>query len=232
MKLNFIKTVLLLFIYILATAGCGLSQDVLPSQTPAVATTIAPIRTATPTITLTSTLAPTNTPTVTVTATPTRTPTATSRPSSTPIPGSWGRYVPRTLGEIIELTRNEAESLADNSYFLNYGDNYPSLVEMTYTGQFRDVSDEKLVLITTWLRTYAPQLSETQRNELFTTEGLFIESEVEYWLPIQSQLIPYMKDELTVDNPVTLLVVWAGLTKFSGEIEWIFLVNNFPVTTP
>jgi len=115
---------------------------------------------------------------------------------------------------------------------MNYGDNFPSRVEMTYTGQFRDISESKLLLISTWMKTFAPQLSDSQIKELFKQEGLFIEDTVEYWLPVQSQLIPYMVEELDEDQKVTLLLVWAGLTKFSGEVEWVFLVNNFPVSSP
>jgi hypothetical protein len=88
----------------------------------------------------------------------------------------------------------------------------------------------KLIVITTWLSSFAPQLSDDQRNELFRTEGKFLEDGVEYWLPVQSQLIPYMQDELTIKDEVTLLLVWAGMTKFDDQLEWIFLVNNFPVS--
>jgi len=125
---------------------------------------------------------------------------------------------------------SEAETMSYDSIYLNYGDTYPSQVNMIFTGEFRDVGEMKLLAITIWLSTFAPQLSDDQRKELFSTEGKFIEDGVDYWLPVQSQLIPYMQDELTINDEVTLLLVWAGMTYFADQYEWIFLVNNFPVS--
>ena len=217
-------------------AGCGPSAEQQATLTSTAATATAAAWTPTPTLTATPTTTPTATPTwtPTLTATPTatQTPTPTHRPTATPTQvsaaNSWDRYQPRTLKEIIAATQHEADAMINNAFFLNYGDNYPSQVEVTYTGQFREIPDVKMLLITPWLASFVSQLNAGQRDELFQREGLFIEDHVEYWLPVQSQLIPYMEDELKPGDPVTLLLVWVGLTKFSDEVEWIFLVNTFP----
>jgi hypothetical protein len=62
---------------------------------------------------------------------------------------------------------------------------------------------------------------------LFAQEGLFIEDGVEYWLPIQTPLIPYLKEEEAPGELVALFVIWAGATKNNDTVEWVFLVNNF-----
>ena len=220
----------------ISVSACGLSEEARSTQTASAMTLTAsswtqtPTRTMTPTSTLTSTPTPTLTPSPTVTQTPTRTATATKDVTQPGSSSTWDRYKPRTLQEIIDLTMSEAETMSYDSIYLNYGDTYPSQVNMIYTGEFREVGVMKLLAITTWLSSFAPQLSEDQRNELFRTEGKFLEDGVEYWLPVQSQLIPYMQDELTINDEVTLLLVWAGMTNFDDQYEWIFLVNNFPVS--
>ncbi len=222
--------------FAISLSACGLSEEAKSTQT-AIAITLTadswtqtPTRTTTPTITLTPTPTPTYTPSPTSTKTPTRTATATREATQPGSANTWDRYKPRTLREIIDLTMSEAETMSDNTIYLNFGDIYPSQVNMIYTGEFREVDEMKLIVITTWLSSFAPQLSDDQRNELFRTEGKFLEEGVEYWLPVQSQLIPYMQDELTINDEVTLLLVWAGMTKFDDQLEWIFLVNNFPVS--
>jgi hypothetical protein len=225
-------------------SACGISEEVLSTNTFIAVTFTASSRTSAPTIFSTTIASHTPAPTSTLNlkSTSTNIPT----PSNTPTPGvtaildetqapdasPWDRYQPRTIKEIIEQNLSETETLLDNSIFMNFGDDYASRVDVTYTGQFRDVSEGKLLLISTWLRSWAPQLSEQDIHEIFKTEGKFIEDNTAYWLPIQSQLVPFMKEELKKDDKVTLLLVWPGIVKYSNQIEWIFLVNTFPVSEP
>ena len=236
--------VLLLLFSFSWLAGCGPTPEEMAAQTFAAISQTASSWTATPTQTptLTSTPTPTLTPTATLTPTPTQTftptrtpiptrtftvtPTSASKPSSTPASG-WERYQPRTLQEIIAANQSDAHDLYENSIFINFGDPYPSRVEMIYTGQFREISPSKQLLALTWGQSFFSSLSPTQLADLFAQEGLFTENGVEYWLPVQTQLIPYMQDELTEGEPVTLLLVWVGITNWGGVIEWVFLVNNF-----
>lgn len=186
-----------------------------------------------PTATSTPTREPTatHTPTSTVTATPTLNPTATRRPTATPVPSSWDRYKPGRLSDIARVAANDAGVLADRTYFLNYGDLLPLIVPATYPGEFRPTRGEALVLISFWGPTFFPQFSQEQLAALFQHEGRFLDGDDEYWLPVQSQLIPYMERELRPGGDVILLVVWAGATGSAGETQLVFLVNNF-ITPP
>ena len=60
--------------------------------------------------------------------------------------------------------------------------------------------------------------------ELFEVEVLFAEAGTEYWMPAQSQLLPYMDAELRAGSPVD---VAAQLVAATPEDGWIFLMNEF-----
>jgi hypothetical protein len=62
---------------------------------------------------------------------------------------------------------------------------------------------------------------------LFEDELSFKEGEVTYWLPIQSQVIPYFKEELKVGDKVELYLIWIGARRESEVTDWVFLVNEF-----
>lgn len=63
--------------------------------------------------------------------------------------------------------------------------------------------------------------------DLFETELLFKENGVEYWLPVQKQVIPYFAQELKKGDQVTLFLIWIGAYKNAGSWDWVFLVNEF-----
>lgn len=177
------------------------------------------------------------TPTATFTATSTNTPSPlpTSTPTITPEPTVisplWSDYKPRLLSDII----NEVQDLVindinDDSFWLNGGDPRKAEVMATYTGEFRPMEGLKPMGILTWAKIgFPPTVNGKPLEELFVNEGKFIVEGNEYWMPIQDQLIPFMKDELAPGDEVPLLLVWAGAMKFGGKLEWLFIVNNFPV---
>jgi hypothetical protein len=203
-------------VIVLLLAACS------PSEAQ-IATTIAQTELAKPTATVT----PEPTATPTQTATPTKRPTATPMPTDT---STWDRYKPGTIGQIVSNTDDELTSLPDEGFYYNGGNDYASKVVATYTGQFRPTSELRALLIGAWFESFARRFSKTEAINLFATEGLFIENSIEYWLPIQSPLIPLMKDELTEGKPVTLFIIWIGATYFSNEIDRVFLVNEFLAT--
>jgi len=185
----------------------------------------APTATSTPTPTATRT--PTETPPPTATATPTLTPTVTKKPTRTSTPTStWARYKPGTLAGLVE-DLEETTDFEDMSGYLNLDDDRASLVEVVYTGQSRELELEKSILIVSFLASVAPQLSEEELFKVFTREYLFLEDGVEYWLPVQDILVPYMQREVAVNGKVVLFVTWLGAYQYEDRVDWIFLVNEF-----
>jgi hypothetical protein len=222
-----------------ATPIAAATQTPSPTATDTAEPTSTATSTAMPTATATLTPDPTDTPTPTETATPTATatrkPTSTPRPSRTPTPAasgssSWERYAPRTLAEIVEETASflDAGSSDQTAMYLEVDPQYqfPSQVSVIYTGEFRDTSLQRLGLIGIWAGSTGVGTAEGLMD-IFAQEMLVTEGESEYWLPVQTQLIPYMEDELTAGDEVTLFILWLGAIMQSGEIDRVYLVNNF-----
>jgi hypothetical protein len=70
----------------------------------------------------------------------------------------------------------------------------------------------------------APQFSEK-----FTTEMLFIEDGVQFWLPVQDVLLPHLRREMQKDESVILFANWIGVTypERARSGLHVFLVNEF-----
>lgn len=210
---------------------------------------LTPTATATHTPLPTETAAPTNTPTNTPTITPTSTPTASATPTATPLPkptstpkptatpanNTWDRYTPNTLANIIVLNH---ELLATDHYPTLYIEvstdyQYPSTVEVIYSGEIRELDPVKDFLIQNW----TGSLSEDLRSyfqKAFQHEILVIEADVEYWLPIQEALIPFLEDEVDPGNKMLIYVVWIGahIPDANTQPESVFLINEFKARLP
>lgn len=145
---------------------------------------------------------------------------------------AWKTYQPRTLDQIIKLHATKIldnpsvlMTFSDGSAAVLTHDSFPSKVKITYTGRSRSISSKRKELIKDWLiKTYG---TNKEYVKLFDTEFLFTEDAVEYWLPIQSQLIQPLKEELKKGEGVILYVAWIGARKESDKIDWVFLVNEF-----
>jgi hypothetical protein len=226
--------------------GCKLSPATQATQialavteTPVVWTKEAPAETSPATTSPTTTVTHIPSPTMTATPEPTDTPKPTNtpkptsipKPTNTPAKSAWDRYLPRTMTEIIVIINPEGEldTLAENELYVEMGLDYqcPSSVQMIYSGEFREVIDPRYAVIVIWLDTFAPQLTTSEREELFETEALFTENGKEYWLPVQKPLIKIMKEELEPGDEVTLFLLWVGATKVEDETDYAFLVNAF-----
>ncbi len=236
--------VVLCFIGGLLLSACGGEGETavsFNSPTP----TLTAVSTSTPTPTSTQTATPTSTPTeeptVTASATASPTMTPTPRPSATPKPttppeptSTWDRYQVRTLQNLRELT-DPLLALLDEapaqypSIYLEFSEEYqyPSRVQVLYTGQFREIAPERQFAIARWAEAFLPNLAD-KYIPLFQHEVLVREGSDEYWMPVQEPLIPYMENELLVDGKATMFVVWIGaLLPGPEEVDRIYLINEF-----
>ncbi|MEJ2571253.1 MAG: hypothetical protein P8Y98_12000 [Anaerolineales bacterium] len=159
------------------------------------------------------------------------TPTPTETKTPTPPPSTFERYVPRTMGEIVAAIQdsNDIEILQNNEVYLEMGPEYqlPSVVKMTFVGEYREVTDPRSMMIRLWLNAFAPQLTPEQQEQIFAREVLFSQDGVEYWLPVQAQLIDYMEVELQPGDEVSLWLIWIGASKSNDELDLVFLVNMY-----
>jgi hypothetical protein len=134
---------------------------------------------------------------------------------------SWDNYKPRTLNEIIKRHSHPEAFKVDSFLTAN---TFPSQVKVTYTGTSRKIPVAKKAHISDWVKMFKADMGLV---DLFETELLFIENSVEYWLPVQKQVIPYFEQELKKGETVTLFTIWIGAKKIEGKWNWVFLVNEF-----
>lgn len=201
-----------------------------PTLTATAVSTHTPTVTATPSSTLTPTPTdtpiPTDTPTPTPTATRTRKPTAT--PTFTPSTFDYDRYRPDTLAGVIEEFEEEIIDESDQNMLL-----YPYVdvrVSVIYTGESRPISEDRLALWATFLFAFLGDRAHALAN-LYETEYRFSEKGVDYWMPVQTPLIPFLEDEAKAGQEITLFIKWIGVNNLvdRDEIDWVFWVNEFRV---
>jgi len=137
----------------------------------------------------------------------------------------WDKYKPRTLDEIV----NQHSKLAPAAKgFLFTGDLFPSRVKVLYTAQQRPLNKERKYFISQFFKS----VNHAELADLFISEFLFKEGSVQYWLPVQEQLIEHFKRELKSGDKAVLFVNWIGAYNRNGKVDWIFLVNEFESLNP
>lgn len=212
--------------------GCRATDEPVVAQITATATALPTLTaTSTPTLTSTPTATATATPTATFTETPTQTPTATPSPTNTPRPtptkelSGWARYQLTTLDELIqqfapEMTAHEAGlSIYPDAVFR---------VLVVYEGESRPIAPERMAIWNAYLMAFHPERS-AELADLYETEILFSVEGTEYWMPIQTPLIPFLEDEVPVGEEVTLFIAFLGINHQAEEKEWVFWINEFNV---
>ena len=141
----------------------------------------------------------------------------------------WKDFERRTLPELIKTNeREELENIRqfpDQNQFVFRGTTLPSAVQLTYTGESRQLSAERKKFIETWARSY---YRNTGYANLYTAEYLFKDGNEDYWLPVQKGVAQYFVEELKKGEPVDLyLISPGGLRVDKGKTVWIFLVEQF-----
>jgi hypothetical protein len=132
-----------------------------------------------------------------------------------------------------ELIADTSEVLApyadkDSTFYIEPAPKYqfPAQVQVQYTGQFRPIPEKRATLISYWIKATDPEQAE-EVVAMFDTEALFIADTIEYWFPVQRQLIPYLEAELQEGDNVTVFLLWIGALVDQGEFDRVFLMNEF-----
>ncbi len=134
---------------------------------------------------------------------------------------TWARYRPGKLSSTIQSHSTRA-GLSDKGVDLGSD---AVRARVTYTGTSRPISATKRHFIAFYMASVgAPQFSEK-----FTTEMLFIEDGVQFWLPVQDVLLPHLRREMQKDESVILFANWIGVTypERARSGLHVFLVNEF-----
>ena len=146
-------------------------------------------------------------------------------PSPTPVPSkfNWARYKPNTLAAMIK--RAEPDVKSDPGLWMSNGEIAASVV-VTYTGKLRSLTKASSNLM------YWVSHSLNVKPQFFTQfnqEMLVIENGVEYWLPVQKQLLPHFKKEAKPGTDILIFVTYFGANHSPEDhhIDWLFTINEF-----
>ena len=146
-------------------------------------------------------------------------------PSPTPVPSkfNWDRYKPNTLAAIIK--RAEPDVKSDPGLWMSNGEIAASVV-VTYTGKVRSLTkpSSNLMYWVSHSLNVKPQFFDQ-----FNQEMLVIENGVEYWLPVQKQLLPHFKKEAKPGTNILIFVTYFGANHSPKDhhIDWLLTINEF-----
>lgn len=152
--------------------------------------------------------------------------------SPTTSTADWDRYRETALDQIILEEKDFAlipEGKTDNVYQYNaIGVHNPYKVKLIYKNEYRKISSKRMEFLRDWatsLKAVTTNIEEYPK--LFETETLLVNGDKEYWMPIQNQLIPHLKSEVKSNELVEVFIFFIGTYLESGEINWVFTVNEF-----
>jgi hypothetical protein len=134
----------------------------------------------------------------------------------------WEIFKPRTLKEVISITTKAVRP--DDSMFLAQNQ-LESKVEVVFTGKSRPINKARKTFIEMWVG----MLRADQKDyaELYESEYLYKEGEVEYWLPTSKPITKYFDKELKPGDKMDLYLISIGAYRSDGEIDCVLLVEEF-----
>lgn len=133
----------------------------------------------------------------------------------------WEIFQPRTLKEVISLTKEAVEP--DDSMYLATNQ-LESKVDVTFTGQSRPILQSRKGFIATWVgmlnhpKDYA---------KLYEKEYLYKEGSDEYWLATSTPITKYFDKELKVGDKMTLYLISIGAYRTKGDFDCVLLVEEY-----
>jgi hypothetical protein len=137
----------------------------------------------------------------------------------------WNDFKPRTLKDIISIDAKEIKDSERQNRVIFHADMLLSVVRVKYTGKTRPISESKKDFLLKWAQTFTQNSSEYPAH--YETDVLFTENGVEYWLPVQKQVLPYFQKELKIDDYIDIYIVRAGGVCSKQVCDWLFLVEEF-----
>ena len=92
-------------------------------------------------------------------------------------------------------------------------------VKAAFSNEFRIPSEEHITVVKAWLKA----LNRENYLDLFRHEVKVREDNIEYWLPIQEQLIPFLQKEIHPGEIAEFYIVYFGANNFNH----VFVINEF-----
>lgn len=131
----------------------------------------------------------------------------------------WESYIPRTLMSVIEA--NQAQISGDTTYS---ADNFATRARVSYQGRVQPIPPSRLKFLGEYLGKFR---GHPEWVSHYSEQILCRENGKDYWLPIQTGVLRYFKDEVAAGATVEVFVTWIGALKTGDQIDWLFTVNEF-----
>ena len=141
------------------------------------------------------------------------------------------KYLPRTMGEIEELSVALQNSTPDANNPKTAGlifdaDFLYSHVRMKFMNKSRPVPAERKETLGFWQKTFS---LDEKVIASYESEYLFRECAKDHWIPVQKPVSEYFPKELKEGDMVTLYLMRATGKRAKGSMtwDWIYLVSEF-----
>ena len=103
-------------------------------------------------------------------------------------------------------------------------DPFPIRATVLFLDSTRATAPERLTVLRMWTKTLQIPVDP---DTMFTTEYLFQEDSLQFWLPVQTVLLPALRAELQRRDSVDLFVGYVGAQGQGTSVDWVFVVNEF-----
>ena len=137
---------------------------------------------------------------------------------------SWNRYRPATLGEIKEHLSHFPEKFVGMTVNAEAASK-PYRINAGYLSEFRRIPQAKLQLLKDWWGGMFNVPGDF--TKLFEHEVLIQVETDQYWMPVQSPVIPYLQKELQKGDRVWLYIMAVGSLDYEESHDWVFIINEF-----
>ncbi len=141
-----------------------------------------------------------------------------------PLPGSWERYVPGSIAEVIEKETPWVLEEAEGINLMPKPTTFRNIYE--YVGPVREIDPAKRGFLYMWVTTFD---NNKELPGLYMRELLVKEGGDEYWLPVQEPTLQViLNSELfTPGDEWVLYIFWPGCVKYEDEITWFFFAMEY-----
>ncbi|MCS3637157.1 hypothetical protein GGQ09_001110 [Salinibacter ruber] len=119
---------------------------------------------------------------------------------------------------------NKLPDTSGSTKLLTISRRFPLRTKLEYGGEIRSISSTTERLIQSWAEARS---IDAPVKELFDNEVLFIGEEGSYWLPVQSKLVPFLKNKWPKGGLLELYVQFVGASAKNGDSNWVFVVNGY-----
>ena len=137
----------------------------------------------------------------------------------------WDRYRPVDLAAVMSQHAVLIDVQEDNVLNINaIAHQIPYRIRMNYDGETKNISKKKQELILYWAKSIG---ADNKFVKLFNSEVAFQHDNKTYWFPIQSQLLPFLYKEVHLGEDIFLYTMLIGTLKENGQVQWVFIVNEF-----